>query len=91
MVAAAGAERATTMAMWYRYSLVEPTPDQAALGADVLGDVVERVPLDDQVGGDLQAGGLGARTDASSRPATTWKNPVLTSARIDEAIASSVV
>jgi hypothetical protein len=30
-----------------------------ALGADVLGDVVERVPLDHQVGRDLEAGGLG--------------------------------
>lgn len=30
-----------------------------ALGVDVFGDVVERVPLDGQVGGDLEAGGLG--------------------------------
>lgn len=36
--------------------------DRAELGAldpDVLGDVVERVPLDHQVLGDLEAGGLG--------------------------------
>src|SRR3954453_7562176 len=33
--------------------------DLGGLGSDGLGDVVERVPLDDQVGRDLEAGGLG--------------------------------
>jgi hypothetical protein len=32
-----------------------------------------------------------ARAATSSRPAIVWKNPVFTSARIDEAIASNVV